>query len=244
MSNVGIDSLADRLPEALSALQRRRTALARALAIEPELLLLDAPFEGLESRPRAEFRQEIRRIATEAEITTLILTAEPADALASADRLGVMDLGKIVQVGPPGEVYNRPADAFVARLLGPTNLIHGQVEALDARGEAIVRTPLGRPIGRCHSGPTPAGMPVTLLIRPESLGLLGAVPAGSNRFAATVERQVFLGPSREVHLRGPGDWPILAIALQSQSNGLREGQSLSVSVPPESVVVLPGKYAI
>ena len=87
-------------------------------------------------------------------------------------------------------------------------------------------------------------MPVTLSIRPESLGLGGPVPAGSNRFAATVERQVFLGLSREVYLRGPGDWPILAIALQSQSGGLREGQSLSVSVAPEAVVVLPGKYAV
>ena len=70
------------------------------------------------------------------------------------------------------------------------------------------------------------------------------MPAGSNRFPATVERLVFLGEVRQVHLRGPGDWPVLISVLQSQSQGLREGQSLTLSVPPEHVVVLPGKFAL
>lgn len=239
-----IDSLADRYPDALSGLQRQRVALARALAPRPVFLILDEPLGPLEARVRDEFRDEFRRLHAETEVTTLVITNQARDALALADRLAVMDLGKIVQVGAPHEVYNRPADAFVARLLGPTNLLQGQVESSDPRGEVVVRTPFGRMVGHASLGAMPAGTPVTVSIRPESIALGPAVPPGSNRFAAAVERLVFLGEVRQVHLRGPGDWPVVALALQSQSHQLREGQSLTFSVPPEQVVVLVGKYAV
>ena len=256
-----IDSLAAKHPGELSGSQRQRVAFARALAARPELLILDDPLGRLEARVRDEIRDEIRRVHAETGLTTLVLTDDPREALATADRLAVMDLGRVLQAGPPVDVYNRPADAFVARFLGPTNLVQGQVEGAGVRGEVIVRTPFGRMVGQSWAtgdgnghglglGPTngdatfPGGAPVTLSIRPESLSLGPAVPAGSNRFAATVERLVFLGETRLIHLRGPGDWPVLALALQSQSQTLREGQGLTVSVPPEHVVVLPGKFAV
>jgi ABC-type Fe3+/spermidine/putrescine transport system ATPase subunit len=243
-----IDSLAAKLPDALSGLQRQRVALARALAASPELLILDEPTGPLEARVRDEFRDDIRRTHAETEITTLVLTHDPREALALADRIAVMDLGRFIQTGTPDEVYNRPTDAFVARLLGPTNLFQGQVETSDLRGEVVVRTTFGRVIGQT-AGPNAAsplgqGTPVTLSIRPEALVVGSTVPAGSNRFAATVERLVFLGEVRQVYLRGQGDWPILALTLQSQSHSLREGQSITLSVPPEHVIVLPGKYAV
>ncbi len=243
MSAARIDGLADRHPEGLSPLQRRRVAMARALVVDPQLLLLDEPMHRLDARARAELRDEIRRLHSETETTTLLLTSDPREALAMADRLAVMDLGRIVQSGPPGEVYNRPADALVAQLLGPANLLQGQAESGDARGEVIVKTPLGRLIGSASGGSVAAGTPVTVMIRPETLGLHPPVPTDANRFAATVERQVFLGATRQVWLRGPGDWPITAMALQGPSQGLREGQGLTVSVLPEHVVVLPGKAA-
>jgi ABC-type Fe3+/spermidine/putrescine transport system ATPase subunit len=239
-----IDSLAAKRPDDLSGLQRQRVALARALAGGPELLILDEPTGRLETRVRDELRDEIRRVHAETELTTLVLTHDPREALALAERLAVMDLGRIVQAGTPQEIYNRPTDAFVARLLGPANLFQGQVEGSDARGEIVVRTTFGRLIGHSTGNAPPQGTQVTLSIRPEALGMGPHVPPDSNRFAATVERLVFLGEVRQVHLRGPGDWPIVAVALQSQSQGLREGQSLTLSVPPEQVVVLPGKYAV
>ena len=251
-----IDTLAKRRPDELSASQRRRAALARALADRPELLILDDPLGRLESRVRDEVREEVRRIQAETGLTTLVLSNDPREALALADRLAVMDLGRVVQTGAPGDVYNRPADAFVARFLGPTNLIQGQVEGIGARGEVIVRTPLGRLIGQVAlpsadgvgglattPGALPAGTPVTVSIRPESLAIGQSAALAANRFAATVERMVFLGEVRQVHLRAANDWPLSALALQSLSQTLREGQSLMLSVPPEQVVVLPGKYA-
>ena len=239
---VGSDSLMDKLPIALLPLQRLRVAIARALVIEPDLLILDDPLSRLEPRARPDFRDELRRLHAETEITTLILSSDPREALAMADSLAVIDFGRVVQVGTPGEVYNRPTSAFVARFLGPTNLIQGQVEGTDAQGDIIVRTPLGRLIGQT-TGSLSTGQPVTVVIRPESIGLGPTTPLGSNRFATTLERQTFLGEVRQVNLRGPGDWPITALALQSQSAGLREGQSITASVAPEHVVVLPGKYA-
>ncbi|MEO6812226.1 MAG: ABC transporter ATP-binding protein [Isosphaeraceae bacterium] len=243
LNHLQIDSLADRYPGTLHSLQRLRVSLARALIGDPAILVIDEPFGPFDERARVQVRETLRRLHVEAETTTLVLTSDPREAMALADRLAVLDLGRIVQVGPPIEVYQRPADAFVAQFLGPTNLIQGQLESDDARGEAVVRTPIGRLIGQAPSIPLPAGTPVTVAIRPESLELGPTVPSGSNRFAATLERQVFLGETRRVSLRGPGDWPVTALALSSQSSGLREGQSLTVSVPPALVVILPSKFA-
>ena len=157
-----------------------------------------------------------------------------------------MDLGRIIQVGTPAELYNRPIDVFVARLLGPTNLLQGQVESqgADAQGEVVVRTPVGRLIGQMIPGQTPQGTPVTISVRPETLLLGPTIPAGWNRFPATVERITFRGELRQIQARGPGDWPIAVSAIQSQSQYVREGQSLTLSVAPEHVVVLPGKFAV
>ena len=238
-----LDGLADRKPDLLSGLQRQRVALARALIVEPKLLILDEPLERLEPRARDEFRDEIRRVHAEARLTTLVLTRNPSEALALADRIAVLDLGRIVQVGTPSEVYNRPASAFTAQFLGPVNLLQGRAETIDARGEVVVRTPLGRLIGRADGHDLAAGTPVMVAIRPESLGLGPNVPAGANRFVATLERQVFLGAVRRLHLRGPNDWPVSALALQGPSQGFREGQSLTITVAPEFVVVMPSRFA-
>lgn len=246
LSALRIDSLAGRRTEHLTAQQRLRTALARALVTGPELLILDSPLRSFDPRSREECRDELRRVHGESGLTTLALTDDPDEAMAMADALAVMDLGRIVQFGTTHELYNHPVDVFVARLLGPTNLLQGQVDGFagEPRGEMIVRTPLGRLIARSTPGAPGPGVPVTISVRPETLSASSTVPAGWNRFPATVERIVFRGELRHVHARGPGDWPVLISVLQSQSQGLREGQSLTLSVAPEHVVVLPGKFAL
>lgn len=241
-----IDSLTGRRPEHLTPQQRLRTALARALVTEPELLILDSPLQSFDPRAREECRDELRRVHGESGLTTLALTDDPDEALAMADALAVMDLGRIVQSGTTHELYNHPIDVFVARLLGPSNLLQGQVDgyAGETRGEMIVRTPLGRLVARGTPGAPGPGVPVTISIRPETITASSTVPSGWNRFPATIERIVFRGELRHIHARGPGDWPVLVSVLQSQSQGLREGQSLTLSVAPEHVVVLPGKFAL
>ena len=246
LTGLRIDSLAGRRPGQLTAPQQLRTALARALVTGPEVLILDEPLGRLDPRAREEHWEDLRRIHAEVGVTILVLTDEPAEALALADRLAVMDLGRIIQVGTPSELYNRPLDVFVARMLGPTNLLQGQVESqgTDLKGEVVVRTPLGRLIGQMISGQTVPGVPVTISVRPETLSVGPTIPTGWNRFPATVERIVFRGDLRHIHARGQGDWPIHVSAIQSQSQNVREGQSLTLSVAPEHVVVLPGKFAV
>lgn len=243
LSAARLDGLAGRKPGSLSPLQRRRAALARAMVAEPAVLVLDEPFEGLEHRARDEFRDEIRALVSEQKTTTLLLTRDVKTALAMAERLAVLDLGRVVQVGPAGEIYNRPVSSFVAKLMGPVNLLPGQAESMDVRGQAVVRTPLGRLVGRLGPVPVASGSACTVAIRPEALALGPAIPPDANRFAATLERQAFEGALRLVHLRGPGDWPVLSVSLQHIHPDLREGQGLTVSVLPHLVAVLPSTYA-
>ncbi|WP_165233025.1 ABC transporter ATP-binding protein [Aquisphaera insulae] len=244
-----IDSLAARRPEQITPPQALRVALARALISEPQILILDEPLALLDARSRAEAMADLRTIRSELGITTVLLTRNVPEALASCDRIAVMDLGRIIQSGPPEEVYNYPVDSFVARFLGPTNLFQGQIDSSgsspEPRREVVVRTPLGRLVATMP-GPSlalslPPGTPVTVSIRPETLALGPNIPADWNRFPATIERMTFQGDTRHIELRGPGDWPIMARALQSRSRALREGQSLTLSVASEFVTLLPGK---
>ncbi len=204
MTALRIDSLAGRRPEHLTPPQRLRTALARALVTKPELLILDAPLRSLDPRARQECRDELRQVHGESGLTTLALTDDPDEAMAMADALAVMDLGRIVQFGPAHELYNRPADVFVARLLGPTNLLQGQVDSQPRRPPGRDDRPhaAGPPDRSDHARAPGQGMPVTISIRPETLTASSTVPSGWNRFPATVERIVFRGELRQVHAAG------------------------------------------
>ena len=199
-----IDSLAGNRPEQLSRAQALRVALARAVVTEPELLILDEPLEQFDSRGREAVWEEIRRLRGELGVTTLLLTRVVADALAHTDRLAVMDLGRILQTGPPHELYNHPLDVFVARFLGPTNLLQGQIDSngSETRREVVVRTSLGRLVARAAGGGSSLaqGTPVTISIRPETLSLGPSIPPDWNRFPATIERIFFQGAIRQVEL--------------------------------------------
>jgi sulfate transport system ATP-binding protein len=125
---VQLEWVADRFPSQLSGGQRQRIALARALAIEPKVLLLDEPFGSLDAKVRKELRQWLRRFHDDLHITTLFVTHDQEEALEVSDRVVVMNKGKIEQVGTPEDVYHHPASAFVLNFLGNVNLFHGRVE--------------------------------------------------------------------------------------------------------------------
>jgi sulfate/thiosulfate transport system ATP-binding protein len=124
---VGLDGLAERYPSQLSGGQRQRMALARALAVEPSVLLLDEPFGALDAKVRADLRAWLRRLHDEVHVTTVLVTHDQEEAMEVADTLAVMERGRIVQTGSPRELYEQPADAFVMGFMGPVARIDGEL---------------------------------------------------------------------------------------------------------------------
>ncbi len=134
---VHLDGLAGRYPHELSGGQRQRVALARALAVRPRVLLLDEPFGALDAKVRAELRDWLRRLHEEIQLTSVFVTHDQDEALEVADRVVVMNRGKIEQIGTPEEVFHSPASAFVMDFLGQSNRFHGRVPGNSARQESI-----------------------------------------------------------------------------------------------------------
>ena len=189
---VGLSGYGERLPAALSGGQQQRVALARALVFKPRTLLLDEPLSALDATTRITMRDEIRRIQKQQNIASLLITHDRDEALSLADRVAVLRDGRLVQIAPPLELYDRPADAFVAGFIGRTNLIDGRVAAPDA-----VDTVIGRIVTPAHA--LPIGTPVHLLVRPERIEPSSA-ESGENIFAATILHDRFFGASREIDL--------------------------------------------
>ena len=125
---VGLSAFADRRPAQLSGGQQQRVALARTLVIEPEVLLLDEPLSNLDAKLRVEMRAELRRLQRKLGITAIYVTHDQEEANAIADRIAVLNEGRIQQIGTPIELYDRPANRFVATFLGTVNLIDGHIE--------------------------------------------------------------------------------------------------------------------
>jgi putative spermidine/putrescine transport system ATP-binding protein len=219
---VGLAGFAERLPGELSGGQQQRVALARALVFEPAALLLDEPLSALDAATRLSMRDEIRRIQKRQNIASLLITHDQDEALSLADRIAVLRDGRLVQVATPQEIYDRPADGFVAGFVGRANLIDGDVVAAD-----VVDTLLGRLV--VPAQPRPPGARVRLLLRPERV-VPCAGPGGENVFAAAVVHDRFFGANREVEfLVGGGSLKIETTA---------RGPIAHVHVPREAVQFL------
>jgi sulfate transport system ATP-binding protein len=192
---VQLDWLADRYPHQLSGGQRQRIALARALAVEPRVLLLDEPFGALDAKVRLELRQWLRRLHDEMHITSVFVTHDQDEALEVADRVVVMNEGRIQQVGTPQQVYDHPANAFVTQFLGQVNRFHGRVEG----GQAHVAG-LAWPAA---DAPDQAG--VHAFVRPHELELVRPGDADDDAPVARVEQVLAVGATVRVLLRGEAD---------------------------------------
>jgi len=158
LAMVGLSGLEGRKPHQLSGGQQQRVALARSLAVKPRLILLDEPFSNLDARMRVETRQEVRRLLKESGSAGILVTHDQEEALALADRIAVMERGRVVQVGTPDEIYHNPATAFVAGFIGRSNILTGTATGMD------VQTHFGRlPLSRAANGA------VSLSVRPEQI---------------------------------------------------------------------------
>lgn len=166
-----LEELAQRSPAQLSGGQQQRVALARALAVDPDLILLDEPLSNLDTRLRLDLREELQRIHHETHTTCLYVTHDQEEALSLADRIAVMNLGKIEQIGTPAEIYERPTNEFVARFMGEINVL-----APDSSLAPMLKAPAGRKFG----------------FRPQAAQL------GNEGVEAIVKRAVYLGSKAEL----------------------------------------------
>jgi ABC-type Fe3+/spermidine/putrescine transport system ATPase subunit len=192
LRKVNLTGFEARYPGQLSGGQQQRVALARALVLSPDILLLDEPLSNLDAKIRVQVRAEIRRLQRELGITTIYVTHDQEEALSLSDRVAVMRDGRVLQVGSPRELYERPRTRFVADFVGTNNLLPGEVESGAGDGDLVVRTALG-PL-RAIRGAAVAGRCV-LAVRPENVSL-GPVAAGDgtrNRVAGRVSLVSYLG---------------------------------------------------
>lgn len=180
---VGLGLLADRYPRRMSGGQQQRVALARALVIKPRILLLDEPLSNLDAKLREEMQIELRQIQRTLGTTTVLVTHDQGEAMALADRIVVMNHGKVEQIASPHEAYERPATPFVAGFLGKTNVLRGMAERSAAGSE--VRVGDAR-----WSAPAGLSGPVHVSIRPERIGFAAS---GTGGLAGKVRARIFQG---------------------------------------------------
>jgi iron(III) transport system ATP-binding protein len=189
---VQLEDLAGRKPNQLSGGQQQRVALARALVVKPDCLLLDEPLSNLDAKLRLEMRAEIRRICRAAGLTAIYVTHDQKEALSIADRMAVLNKGKVEQVGRPQDLYLKPNNLFVANFMGETNILKGTVTATSA-GRVEVETPIGRVAARiAPQGATP-GQAVTVSLRPEAVRMGEVAADWPNVFPATIHDTAYLG---------------------------------------------------
>ena len=224
LSLVQLDGLEDRPATDLSGGQQQRVAMARAMVTEPKILLMDEPLSNLDARLREQMRVELKKITKAIGVTTLYVTHDQAEALSLGDNVCVMNQGDILQVGPPSEMYSRPASLFVAQFVGEMNFIKGKVTGVGQADSAIGKL-------RCPIPPDcQAGNEVTLAIRPEHLVLQPTADHNSQCVDGTIISKTYLGDTAlyEVEVSGV----TLTIKLPGDSE---------LAVGNRAVVLLPEK---
>ncbi|MDF3833008.1 sulfate ABC transporter ATP-binding protein [Cupriavidus basilensis] len=223
---VQLDWLADRYPPQLSGGQRQRIALARALAVEPRVLLLDEPFGALDAKVRKELRRWLRRLHDELHVTSVFVTHDQEEALEVADQVVLMNCGHVEQAGTPEAVYNHPATPFVFGFLGNVNLFHGRLE-VGERGGLLHTGDAILPV--TGSGHEAAGDAVAY-VRPHDLDLERYAP-GADGIAVTLRRALTLGPVAQLELEREDTQEVIEVALpleRFRHQGFREGELLAV----------------
>ena len=229
-----------RRPGQLSGGQQQRVALARALVLKPAVLLLDEPLGALDAKLRRALQVELKTLQERVGITFLYVTHDQEEALTMSDRLAVMSNGRIAQLGTPREVYEEPADAYVADFLGVSNLMEATVVRSGSAG-----TPCELQIGEfrlaAECGVLEATGDVKLAIRPERVQLKPYDEPGQNRVPAMVERVVFLGSASQVIVRlAPGKTLQALVHNDGEPVAFQQGSAVNVLLPPDALRVLPG----
>ncbi|MGH7391975.1 MAG: ABC transporter ATP-binding protein [Candidatus Rokuibacteriota bacterium] len=242
LQRLGLADVADRRPDTLALPEHRRLALARALAVEPRVLLLDEPLAHLDPTPRKTLRLELARLHRDLAVTTVCATRDAADALALSDRIAVIREGRVVQVGEPEQLYRRPATRDVAQAFGPANFLAVRVVEVRELG-VVVETEGGDRVPVAGIGAFREGSRGVLVLRPETLTLVDAAMARGPGVPGRVAMRVFEGARYvyEIDIRAPAP---VRVELPAGDTALyRVGDRVRIEISSDTVVLLPADAA-
>jgi len=236
---VKLRAFAKRRPGQLSGGQQQRVALARALVLKPSVLLLDEPLGALDAKLRRSLKVELKALQEQVGITFLYVTHDQEEALTMSDRLAVMRDGKIVQIGGPHEVYEEPADTYVADFLGVSNLMPVEIVSRGPGSSCSAR--LGDSVLQVDHGGADVPDRSHAVIRPERVRIEEFGSAGPNRVPAMVERLVYLGSSTQIFVRlAPGAELQALVQNDGSQDRLTQGTPVHAFLAPDALRVLPG----
>jgi spermidine/putrescine transport system ATP-binding protein len=227
-----------RKPTQLSGGQQQRVALARSLVLNPSVLLLDEPLGALDAKLRKALQIELKALQEDVGITFIYVTHDQEEALTMSDRLAVMSAGRIEQLGTPSDLYERPANAYVADFLGLSNLM--SADAVGPSGSGGCRVQIGRHQLVAGAGAVESTGPVRVCIRPERVVLGNFVRDGhrGNDLPGVVDRVVYMGPMLQVLIEIDGIGPIQAVVPNQGSSTLQRGDAILVGMPEDALRVL------
>jgi iron(III) transport system ATP-binding protein len=236
LTTMELDHLADRQATKLSGGQQQRLALARALVIEPPLLLLDEPLSNLDAKLRESLRYELKRLQRELGITSIYVTHDQIEALALSTKIAVMKAGEVVQLGKPRDIYERPNNRFVAEFIGTSNFINGTVR--ERRGDTYEVTTAGGPLSLASEAEVTPGTDVIVSIRPEALTLSPETGGGGrpNVWEGVVQTRAFLGDAVD-HIVAVGDQEMRARGNPSVS--IEPGVRVQLHLDPSRLSLVP-----
>jgi iron(III) transport system ATP-binding protein len=238
---VGLSDYATRPVVSLSGGQMQRVALARSLVYQPQLLLLDEPLSNLDAKLRIRLRDDLRSIIKKTGVTALYVTHDQAEAVVLGDRIGVMRNGKLLQMASPDEIYNRPADLFVANFTGASNLLAGRVLQSDG-AFGTVEAGDGSRLAAWLPGHVAVGEPVKIAVRPENVRLGANGAAGPNTFTARVAAKRYQGTQTIYEL------DVLGGRLEALELGTLArypvGSDVAVVLPPELCWAYPARQSV
>ncbi|HKM58558.1 MAG TPA: ABC transporter ATP-binding protein [Chthoniobacterales bacterium] len=235
---VRLDNFGVRKIHELSGGQQQRVALARALVVRPTCLLLDEPLSNLDAKLRLEMRGEIQHICREFKLTAVYVTHDQQEALSIADRIAILDSGKLLQVGAPAEIYRHPCSRFVAEFIGEANFFTGRIIG---RNDFLEVDLGGRTfLVLAPPGPAPgAGCPVAVCLRPETIRISESEPSGQ-AWRATLLDTTYLGQTAQ-HLFRCGEDLIKVTEINPQPIRRPRGHECFLGIGPEDIILLPEK---
>ncbi len=233
--SVRLEGLEKRFPGQLSGGQQQRVALARALVISPQILLMDEPLSNLDAKLRVAMREEIRRIQKDLRITTIYVTHDQEEAMAVSDRIAILNLGRLEQLGAPDEIYFHPCSRFAAEFMGGSNILELTALGYDEASSRLRAESGGEPLTLCV--PRPAEERVCLSVRPEWVQI--AEEAGEDAIEGTVESTTFLGALVRYRVRALGGQSLMIEVHNPRARDIRrEGDPIRFRFDAERLVML------